>query len=151
MFAAVPILTFLATFAVPLLVWSALQRIGLITPVAREASLYTCLVVALLAFTYLGDRMARFVVLKWLQLKADYSKLFELLSPVLVRVYVYVAMATLYIAANIERFSEKTITTFSWWASYKEVLVEVLLTYVALDAAFITWKEFRGSSRKKAG
>jgi hypothetical protein len=52
-------------------------------------------------------------------------------------------MAAAYIFANFERFTGLTLITWSGWIVYKDVLVEVLLTYVAVDSVIVAWRDHK--------
>lgn len=144
-FIAVPFLTLGLVFAVPWLIWSALYTIGLIPRVLEAASMYVILCVSPIAFTIRGEHITRFIILKWLRSRGDFSKLFLLMKPNLVRVYTYGAMAVAYIVANIEKLSRETLFHAQWWVTYKDILVEMLLTYVAVDSVLVAWQDYQGS------
>lgn len=146
-FIAAPVITLGLVMFTPIFVWSALQVLGVVPQVAERASLYLALVATSLVFAYWGDRLTAFVILRWLQRKEDYSKLFAALRPQLVRLYIYAMMAMAYLAANVEKFSGATFTSAHWWVAYKDVLVEVLLTFVAIDSVM----DIRRELKRRAG
>lgn len=149
-FIAIPILSLAILVFLPLLVWSLLHTAGFLLPATEQASLYLILVATSIGFVQWGGKVAYFLIVRWLHHQQDFSRLYLLLRPPLVRVYTYLVMAGTYILANVEKFAGLTITTATWWVSYKDVLVEVLLTYVAIDSVIVAWRDYRGKTNKNA-
>ena len=143
MLAAAPFIALVLIVAIPVLVWFVLHTIGLI-PLLEGAS-YITLTVSSVAFTLWGENITRFITPKYLRRKKDFSKLFSLMRPNLLRAYTYGIMALAYILANIEKFSNATLLRAPWWTTYKEVLVEILLTYVAVDSVLVAWRDHQES------
>ena len=111
---AAPFITFLIVLLLPMLLWNGLVKSGFIPHVTQQTSLYVILVIASLGFVYFGEKITKFLILNWLRAKEDYSRLFGLLRPLLVRVYTYAIMTATYVIANIEKFSGFTFTNASW-------------------------------------
>jgi hypothetical protein len=142
-FATVPILVLIL---VPLVAWSAFRAVGWIPVGAEQTLMYSLLIGWAFVFTAWGRRITELVLVKGM--REDYSRLLSLLEPSLVRVYIYAIMAVTYIFANVEKFLNTTLTSFQFWATYKEVLVEVLLTYVAVDSLMVAWREHKDKTSR---
>ena len=132
--------------ALPSALWGVSQRLGWIPAGTEQGILYVLLVVWSVVFTYGGRSKVKiyFVVAD----RERYSTLFALLEPRMVRVYVYAIMAVTYILANVEKSSNITLPPLPFWTTYKEVLVEVLLTYVAIDSVLDEWRESKEKNRR---
>jgi hypothetical protein len=137
-----PLLTLLFIFGLSLLIWVAFQDWGIVPMLAAKAVYYLALVVTSLAFMYCGDRIVK-RILQWYNHEWDYAQPLQFLHPNRVRIYVYGVMAVAYVIANMEKFSSQILIPLSLWGNYRDILVEVLLTIVALDALFTLWQEQR--------
>lgn len=142
-FIAAPILALLSVLMIPLFAWSVLDSLQITQSLSDRGSMYFIASLASFAFANWGGKYTRFVIHGWLRQKRTYSKLFLLLRPSLLRFYTYGAMAAAYIFANFERFTGLTLITWSGWIVYKDVLVEVLLTYVAVDSVIVAWRDHK--------
>ena len=72
-----------------------------------------------------------------------------LLRPSLMRVYVYALLALAYLLSTLENFSGVGMTRVMWWEQFRPVIVEILLTYVAIDGAFVAWRDHREAPAEK--
>jgi hypothetical protein len=142
-FVAAPFLAFSFLLAIPSLVWAILRRAGLIASSWDAASLYAMLSFSTVAFTIWGQRMTRFVIQDWLRRREDFSRLFLLMRPSLVRVYTYAILAIGYVLANVENLTGLELVPVDLWPAQKQILMEVLLTYVALDSLLVAWRDHR--------
>lgn len=147
-FIFIPYISLAILILIPLAIWFALKSLNVIPFIALiddRAPLYVVLIAALTIFTFRGRQIAE-QMLGWSQPKVDYSRLYSLLKPSLVRVYVYFLMVALYTISNLEDFSTIQVITSSWWITLKKVIVEVLLTYVALDSLLVAWQDHKDVS-----
>lgn len=63
----------------------------------------------------------------------------------------YFLVAGLYFAANLERFGGFRLLQFEWWQSIMSVTLEVLLTFVSVDACAQLFKKGTGEGSGPAG
>ncbi|HYP38837.1 MAG TPA: hypothetical protein VEX13_00615 [Chloroflexia bacterium] len=159
-----------SVFVIPILVWYLILRFSSISEDSPQAKmlLYLILVADVLLFTYSVRWVAkkvlgrRFTLTKEIQVKFDkwsisignYDKLLNLLDPKLVSLYIYAILALTYMIFNIERFAGLTLFSsnkqdlISVWQVYRDVVLEVLLTYVAIDAALDKWLDWRSKASR---
>ncbi len=138
----VPYLVLIGFLTVILVAWWLLLSNQILPPFNENASQFVVLALTALAFTQLGERACRLVI-RWTGAPWRFDWLFHLLQPSIARVYIYALLALAYAAAKLEGFSEMALIHWSWWQGFKEVVVEMLLTYVAFDAAFTAWRDHR--------
>lgn len=138
----VPLFTFLMITFLPVITIKTLETIDLIPLMAVKGMLYLSLVLATVVFVYWGNRLTlKFINLVISSKKQQHflrNKLACALQPRVVRMYAYGIMALAYITANIESFSQVIIIPWDAWATYKDVLVEVLLTFVIIDSSIVS-------------
>jgi hypothetical protein len=130
------IVTFLLIF---LGIFSSLH---ILPKISDKASLYFTFSFTFLLFTFWGRDITRFLI-NLLKVDVDKDRLYSLLQPAKVRIFVYGLMAVSYILANLEKFAAITIIPLAGWSVYKDVIVEILLTYVAIDSLIETWKDLK--------
>jgi len=145
---SVPLITFLFLFIAPYFIWAILIQIGIVPPISSGVLLYVNLIFTSILFTYRGKKITQFIIEKIYKYKYDNSKLFTYLNPNSVRFYTFGFLLIVYIISNIENFSCKNIFQSEFWITYKSVIVEVLLTYVAIDRVLSAWKDHKENISK---
>lgn len=133
------LVSFMLLYVIPVVGWKVMELLGWAPVVPEKAYTYAFLVLASVVFTHWGGTITFKTTSK--KRREKFPNLFGLLHSKSIRVLIYGLMATAYVAANLEKFSGLTITNAEWWSKYKDVLVEVLLTYAAIDAVLVAWKE----------
>lgn len=109
-------------------------------------SMYISLTSAALVFTFIGQKAVRPIVGKE---SKENSWVFFITQPSFIRFALYCATALIYFWANFETFSHLDIIPWDWWKTLKEVIVQVLLTYVAIDGVFVTWRDRKDDLKDK--
>ncbi|HYF78498.1 MAG TPA: hypothetical protein VD973_15275 [Symbiobacteriaceae bacterium] len=130
---------FMLFYVIPIIGWRALELIGWAPVVSEKAYTYFSLVLASIVFTHWGGAITSKTTSK--HRREQFPEVLALLRPKNIRVVVYGLMALAYVAANLEKFSGFWITNAAIWSNYKDVLVEVLLSYTAIDSVLGAWKE----------
>jgi hypothetical protein len=132
------------TIFIPLTMWRVLQNVGAVPILNQEALLYAILVADFLLLARYGDKIVAGVI-RVLNVPTrrffDHRPLLRLLRPAATRLYLYAVTAAAYIVANLETFGSVSLISAGWWVAYKAVLLEVLLTYVAIDAVAAAWRD----------
>ncbi|TAK35882.1 MAG: hypothetical protein EPO21_04700 [Chloroflexota bacterium] len=141
-----PVLTFWFVAAIPLGIWSALRQSGLAMQVSADGIGYVILVMASVAFTYWGDRLTSFTF--WLSDSRRYPWVLPRLRCNFIRVYIYGMMVTAYLLANLEDFSQVALVPFDWWLGYKQVLLQVLVTYAAIERLIAAWQSTKDTKAR---
>lgn len=136
-----PLLTFVFLNSIPLLAVTAYEKyFGVDLP--DKMILYIVLTVTTNIFALYGNKLIK-VFLKLTQSKD--LKLEERLLPLFrvqyIRGYMYMLFCLSYISANIEKFAGLTLIDWSVWVIYKDILIEVFLTFVAVDTTIYLWKD----------
>jgi hypothetical protein len=132
----------------PLALWLIIQSFEIVVPVSEGAVFYTIFTLALIIFTLFSNRIARRLA-NWSLNKDQYQKLDELLKPSAIRVSIYGLMTLAYFLSRIEMFSGITLFKSGLWIVFNQVVVEVLLTYVAFDSLKSAWNDDRKTSPKQ--
>jgi hypothetical protein len=122
-----------------------IEAFGIFPQVANEAKIYVILVVEFLLAVHRGGRVMDRVTRMWpLRARdADYTVPLSWLHPSAMRFYMYLAAALGYGLANFEEFAGLIVISAAYWLTYKEVIVEVLLTFVGIDAVSFAWRGWR--------
>ncbi len=139
--------TLVFLIAIPFAVTRMLKNLGILPDCAESPFLYLALLLLSFVYTYWGGRITEFVVCRWWKIRQDCSRLRELLRVDLVRIYVLATLAFVFTAANLEKLSGTILTSAIWWEVYKEIILAVLLTYVAFDRAMVAWIDSRKATR----
>jgi len=154
---ATPINAFLLVQAVMFLLLfmllSGLQALGILPIVADKAVSYLAFVIASIIFVNKGKNLVALLASIWpaSERERQYSTLLTLLSPNLMRLYVYGILAVTYVIANVEKFSGVSFMWGQWWIDYKDVMLEVLLTVVTFDGLAVLWKEQKARAKSGEG
>lgn len=124
----------------PTLLLQVIHTLGPNLNLTQKLQAYLAYSMAAIILGYWSKTLGRLGV-KWLAHKPDKplpeseSKVRLLLAePHVVRTALYFVMAIAYILSNVERFAGLTLFPWPWWAVYKDVLLEVLVTFVTIDA-----------------
>lgn len=130
-----PIYAFLFTLTMPFIVWVIVLYIWQDLQILSSVVFYTVFTVFLVLFVYLGRFMS--VGLLKFQLigrQEDYPAVaYRLLQREKLRLLAYIVLAVLYVWFNIENFAGLVFIQWSIWLIYREVILEVLLTFSILD------------------
>ena len=146
-------LTLLLFGLAPLVLADSLSIARIIPTVATQGLTYAALLVAFLGVTFFGTTISRYIQRLPAGSKtrptADRSELppgaLAIAEPPSIRAMIYGLMALAYFVANLEGFGRLTLIRSETWSAYKAVLLEVLLSYVAIDEARAAWAHRRGS------
>jgi hypothetical protein len=69
--------------------------------------------------------------------------IYSAMVPHKVRLYTYAILAIVFLVHNFEAFSRVPLIRHTFWNLYSGVIVEVLLTDVAIDGVVSAWREIR--------
>ena len=132
---------------IPALMWAILTDLGVLPGINVKLVSYVISTLTVIVFTHWGYGIAKF----FLEIvdEYDFSSLYSMLQSSLVRVYTYGLMSVVYIFANIEKFAGSTFSRADWWVTSKDVIVEVFLTYVAVDSVLVAWKDHKDKIGEK--
>ncbi len=116
-----------------------LQVSGLINPITYQASLYMVFLITVFLDVYVGWRITAFFLMlvnkQW-----DYRPLLRHLKPSAMRGYLLGILGVAYIVSTIERFGHISLVQMPAWVVYKDVLVEVLISFAGIEAGIEAWR-----------
>lgn len=121
----------------------------------KKSILYFTSLSTALIISYFGDRL----MLRLYGILLDDGETKEVVKTFGVRVYrlidyrrrVYEFSIFLYVFSVIERLSGLDLITWSTWLNYKEVALEILLSFVAVDAYVQTYFKNKKTKKQKKG
>jgi len=140
----VPILAFVFVFILPAVFWPVARLAPFLRTIGQQAYLY--LTYVLLAFIVtqkahkLVARVEKFFGAQYMFPELPTFSFIERLKPRYVRLYIYAITAGAYCISTVERLAGQVLFASPWWQASRELALEVLLTYVAVDAIAEAYK-----------
>ncbi len=141
---AIPYFTVLIIIVISAIVFQSIQSLINIPPKIQLSIWYTALTIDCLVLTYASRGLAEFLI-RVFRASEDYSKIYDALKPSSMRFILYFCMAGMYLIVDFVYFSKSGYLS-NGLIGFRKLLVEVLLTYVAIDSALKAWRE-RGDIR----
>jgi hypothetical protein len=139
---AAPAIAVASVILIPMYAWSLLVSDQLVVPPMDRVVLYLVLVLSSFLLSNFTDQIVRLGLVTWRStVGSGYSESGQLARASTIRVFTYGLMLLAYVMANIERFGHVSLVHWEFWLDYKSVLLEVLLTYVALDSLKVAWQD----------
>jgi len=145
-----PAFALISVLVLPVVVWSGALRLGLVPQAYSTVALYLVAVAFSFSFANYGDRFFTYALRFWQLDKFKYPHPIRLLKPSLLRLYLYTVMAAAYLTATVENLAGVQLIACPSWAAYKTVVLEVLLTYVAIDSVLVAWRDHAADAGKPA-
>lgn len=128
--------------AIGLIVFGGFRKIQPFHALNDRVGYYLVLTVTILVFNFWGQKITGLIIGKGKN-QEDFSWIIHRMQPSIIRFVIYSIAAVLYLIANIELFSGVMIFAWPEWMIFKEVIVQVFLTYIAVDGALVAWRDHK--------
>jgi hypothetical protein len=130
--------------AIGLIVFGGLRSLQPLHVLNDRVGYYLVFTLTILIFSFQGQKFTKVLIGKGKkQGDLDFAWIINLTQPTILRFVVYSIAAFLYIIANVEAFSGQEYLPWMWWKALKEIIVQVFLTYVAIDGAIVAWRDHK--------